>query len=140
LKNLDIFIQIALSFLRNDAALGRDLEISDTHDTIQGWFLYMFPIGYFLIAFAKVLELVLTLFMWIIVARAVLSWVNPDPFNPIVRFIHKVTEPVLQPIRRRLPVAFAGIDLSPMVIFLAIMFLNYWLVPSIERLGNGFVR
>lgn len=100
----------------------------------------MSPIGYFLIALAKVLKIVLTLSMWIIVARAILSWVNPDPFNPIVRFIHNVTEPLLQPIRRRLPVANVGIDFSPMIVFLAIMFLSYWLVPSIEHLGAGFIR
>ncbi len=99
----------------------------------------MAPIGYFLIALAKVLKLVLTLYMWIIVARAVLSWVNPDPFNPVVRFIHNVTEPILQPIRRRLPMAYAGIDFSPIIVFLGIMFLSYWLVPSIEYVGAGFL-
>ena len=82
----------------------------------------MYLIGYFLMAFAKVLDIVLTLFMWIVIARAVLSWVNPDPFNPIVRFIHNFTEPVLYPIRTRLPLGFGGIDFSPIVVFLGIIF------------------
>ena len=100
----------------------------------------MFFIGYFLIALAKILGMVLTLYLWVIIARAVLSWVNPDPYNPIVRFIHNVTEPVLYPIRSKLPVTYAGIDFSPIVVFLAIMFLNTWLVPSIERFSAVFLH
>ena len=64
----------------------------------------MFIIGYFLSALATVLNYVLIIFMWVVIARAILSWVSPDPYNPIVRFIHNVTEPVLYPIRRKLPV------------------------------------
>ena len=73
----------------------------------------MFIIGNFLKAIAVVLHYVLTFYMWIVVARAVLSWVSPDPYNPIVRFIHNVTEPVLYRIRTRIPVDFGGIDFSP---------------------------
>jgi YggT family protein len=72
----------------------------------------MAMLGYFLGALATVLNIVLTLYMWIIIARAVLSWVSPDPYNPIVRFIYSITEPVLSQIRRRLPVSFSGIDFS----------------------------
>jgi YggT family protein len=97
-------------------------------------------IGYFILALAKVLNMVLTLYLFIIVARAVLSWVNPDPFNPIVRFIHNVTEPVLRPIRQRIPVTYAGFDFSPMIVFLAIMFLNAWLVPGLRDMGSSLVR
>ena len=100
----------------------------------------MFFIGYFLIALAKVIGMVLTLYMYVIIANAVLSWVNPDPYNPIVRFIHNVTEPVLYPIRRKLPVSFGGIDFSPIIVILAIVFLNSWLVPSIERFSAVFLR
>ncbi|MFH1243418.1 MAG: YggT family protein, partial [Pseudomonadota bacterium] len=62
----------------------------------------MFVAGNFLAAIAKVIDIALTLYMWIIIARAVISWVNPDPYNPIVRFLTSVTEPVLFQIRRRL--------------------------------------
>jgi len=100
----------------------------------------MFFIGYFLKAVANVLWMVLTFYQWIIIARAVLSWVNPDPYNPIVRFIHNITEPVLYPIRRRLPVSFGGIDFSPIVVFVAIILVNQWFVPSIDRLGSMLIN
>ena len=99
----------------------------------------MFAVGYFLQAVARVIDIVLVLFMWIIIARAVLSWVNPDPFNPIVRFIHNVTEPVLYPIRTRLPVNFGGIDVSPIIVILAIVFLRTFLVSSLMRLSGVMV-
>jgi len=99
----------------------------------------MYIIGYFLMAFAKVLDIILTLFMWIVIARAVLSWVNPDPFNPIVRFIHNVTEPVLYPIRSKLPLGFGGIDFSPIVVFLGIIFLQNFVVSSIMRISASLL-
>jgi YggT family protein len=91
----------------------------------------MIILSNFLTAIAKVLDIVLSIFMWIVIARAVLSWVSPDPYNPIVRFIHKVTEPVLYQIRKRIPVNFGGIDLSPIIVFLAIIFLQRFVVQSL---------
>jgi YggT family protein len=88
-----------------------------------------------LLALANLLHLVLQAYFWIIIARAVLSWVNPDPFNPIVRFLYRVTEPVLRPIRHRLPTFAMGIDLSPMVVILAIYFLDAFLVYSLRDLA-----
>ncbi len=70
----------------------------------------MFVISNFLVAVAKVLDIALTIFMWIIIARAILSWVSPDPYNPIVRFIHNITEPVLYQVRRKIPLSFGGMD------------------------------
>jgi YggT family protein len=99
----------------------------------------MFIIGNFLKAVAIVLHYVLTFYMWIIIARAVLSWVNPDPYNPIVRFIHNVTEPVLYRIRTRIPVNYGGIDLSPIVVILAVIFLQNFLVNSLIRLSASFM-
>ncbi len=96
----------------------------------------MFILGNFLIAIAKVIDIALSIFMWIVIARAVLSWVSPDPYNPIVRFINRVTEPVLYQIRRRLPVTFGGIDLSPIIVFLGIIFLQRFLVQSIYQLAQ----
>jgi len=88
-------------------------------------------LGYFLLALAKVLSLALNVFGFIVIVRALLSWVSPDPYNPIVRFIHNVTEPALAQIRKRIPVAFSGIDLSPFVLILAIYFLQIFLVGSL---------
>ena len=94
-------------------------------------------ISNFLLAIAKVVDGVLFIYMWIMIARVVLSWVSPDPYNPIVRFIHNITEPVLFQIRRRLPMVFGGIDLSPVLVFLAIMFLRTFLVNSLVDIARS---
>jgi YggT family protein len=99
----------------------------------------MFVLGNFLKAVAIVLNYALTFYMWIVIARAVLSWVNPDPYNPIVRFIHNVTEPVLYRIRAKIPVNFGGIDFSPIVVILAVVFLQNFLVSSLIRLSASFM-
>ena len=88
----------------------------------------MFAVSHFILAIARLLELVLWAYFWIIIARAVISWVSPDPFNPIVCFLYRITEPVLRPIRRRLPMFQMGLDLSPMIVILAIYFLQSCLV------------
>jgi YggT family protein len=98
----------------------------------------MFVLGNFIIAVAKIIDIALTAYMWIIIIRAVLSWVNPDPYNPIVRFINQITEPVMAPIRRWIPLRGMGIDFSPMIILLAIVFLQSFLVPSLMQLAYSF--
>ena len=95
----------------------------------------MFVISNLVLALANILHIVLNLYMWIVIARAILSWVNPDPYNPIVRFLYNVTEPVLYAIRRRVPMFFGGIDFSPMVVILAIYFLDSFLVPSLAGIA-----
>ncbi len=99
----------------------------------------MYPLGYLAVAVAKILDLVLILYLWIVLARVVLSWVSIDPFNPVVRFIHTVTEPVLSKVRSQIPVAFGGIDFSPMLILLAIYFLRVFLVQTLLRFGNSLL-
>lgn len=100
----------------------------------------MFIFGNLLDALATVINYVLYLYMWIIIARAVISWVNPDPYNPIVRFLYSITDPVLLAIRRRLPLSFGGIDFSPIVVILAIIFLQRFLVASLHDLARQFVH
>ncbi len=95
----------------------------------------MFVIGNFLGAVAKIIDIALTLYMWIIIGRAVISWVNPDPYNPIVRFLNSVTEPVLNPIRRRLPISLGGMDFSPIIVILAIIFVQSFLIRSLAELA-----
>ena len=99
----------------------------------------MYVAGYFLYAVAKVIDTVLFMYMILIIARAVLSWVSPDPFNPIVRFIHNITEPVLYRIRSKLPVSFGGIDLSPIIVILAIYFLRIWVPVSLEKFAQTLI-
>ena len=89
----------------------------------------MFVISNFLVALARIVDMLLWTYMWVIIIRALLSWVNPDPYNPIVRFFYQVTEPVLRPIRHRLPLWQMGVDLSPMIVILIIVFLQYFLIP-----------
>ena len=95
----------------------------------------MFVFGNVLIALAKIVDIVLTAYTWIIIAQAILSWVRPDPSSPVVRFLYAVTEPVLRPIRRRLPVIFGGIDLSPLIVILAIIFLQHVIVDNLRQLA-----
>ncbi len=95
----------------------------------------MFIVQNFFAALAVVIDLVLTAYFYIVIARAILSWVNPDPYNPIVRFLYNVTEPVLRIIRRRIPAVYGGVDFAPMIVILAIYFLQRFLVPSIAGIG-----
>ena len=81
----------------------------------------------FLIALAKVLNMILSLYVWLIIGRALSSWFSPDPYNPIVQFLYRSTEPLLSPIRNVLPY-LGGIDFSPIVLLLAIEFLKSFLV------------
>jgi len=97
----------------------------------------MFVMGNLIEALAKIIDVVLNIYFWIIVARAVISWVNPDPYNAIVVFLYRVTEPVLAPIRRRLPMGM-GIDFSPMVVILVILFLQVFLVKTILQMAFYF--
>jgi len=95
----------------------------------------MFVVNNFLLAVAQLLDFLLTIYMWIIIGRAIISWVNADPYNPIVRFLFEVTEPVLSRIRRVLPISFGGIDFSPMILILGIMFLQSFLVQTLKQLA-----
>ena len=101
----------------------------------------MFVVANFLIAVAKILNIGLTIYMWIIIGRAVISWVRPDPYNTIVRFLYAVTEPVLYSIRKRMPTSFGGFDFSPIIVILAIIFLQSFVVKTLlqfaVQLGAG---
>jgi YggT family protein len=95
----------------------------------------MFVMGNVLQGVATVLDTVLWLYMWVIIARALVSWVNPDPWNPIVQFLERVTEPVLAPIRRWVGWRM-GIDLSPIIAILIISFLQIALVKTLNDLAR----
>ena len=95
----------------------------------------MFAVRHLLEAVVEILNLGLTIYMWLIVARAILSWVSPDPYNPIVRFLYSATEPVLGWVRRHVPIVFGGLDLSPILVLLAIVFLQRFLVASLMDLA-----
>jgi len=98
----------------------------------------MIYVGYFIQAIAGLLDMALTLVMFVIIARAVLSWVSPDPYNPIVRIINQLSEPILFPIRRRVPY-LGGMDLSPIIALMAVFFLQTFLVQSLQHWAASFI-
>jgi len=91
----------------------------------------MFVVGNVLLGIATVLDYALWFYMWVIIARALISWVNPDPWNPIVQFLDRATEPVLSPIRRRLGWRM-GVDLSPIIAIVVITFVQIAVVQSLK--------
>ena len=95
----------------------------------------MFVISNFLVSVATLINFILSAYMWIIFGRAIISWVNADPYNPIVRFLYEVTEPALSRIRRFFPMTAGGIDFSPMVLIMIILFLQSFLVPTIKGIA-----
>ena len=99
----------------------------------------MLVFGNFLFALAVVVDYAVTIYLWVIIARAVLSWVSPDPYNPIVRFIHDAAAPVLSRVRRALPLDLGGIDISPIVVIMALIFLQKFLVGSLVGLSRSMM-
>jgi YggT family protein len=95
----------------------------------------MFIFGDLLIAVAKILDWILEIYKWVIIIAAVISWVNPDPYNPIVKFLYSVTDPVLRPIRRLIGFRLGPIDISPLIVILAIIFIQSFLVRTLIKLG-----
>ena len=95
----------------------------------------MFVVGNTLLGLATVLDYALSFYSWIIIARALISWVNPDPWNPIVQFLTRATEPILAPVRRRLGLGM-GMDLSPLIVIAAIWFMQIAVVQSIKDMAG----
>lgn len=95
----------------------------------------MFVFGDLIIAVAKIADTLLEIYKWVIIIAALISWVNPDPYNPIVRFLYSVTEPVFRPIRRLIGHRLGPIDISPIIVILAIIFLQSFLVRILIKTG-----
>ena len=85
----------------------------------------------------QVLNAILSIYFWIVIGRAVVSWVNPDPYNPIVRFLHNATDPVFDRLRRHLPLQFGGIDFTPILVLIVIGVLQNILAQLQYRLAYG---
>ncbi|SDN33028.1 YggT family protein [Desulfonauticus submarinus] len=96
----------------------------------------MFVLSNLLQALASVIDTLLTLYFWVVIISALLSWVNPDPYNPIVRILHNLTEPVFYRVRKWLPFTYiGGLDLSPIVVLLVIQFLKVFLVKTLFQIS-----
>ena len=98
----------------------------------------MFVFGNLIMALATVLDYTLTIANWLVIIRALLSWVSPDPYNVIVQFLYKVTEPLLAPFRRLVPAYAIGIDLSPIFALLAIWFLKLFFIRTLFGIAMRF--
>lgn len=97
----------------------------------------MFVVNNFMMALAQLLDFLLSAYLWIVIGRAVISWVNADPHNPVVRFLYEITEPLLSRIRRWIPLSMGGIDFSPMILIMVIMFLQSFLVPTLKQMARA---
>ena len=96
----------------------------------------MFVVANIVVGIAKILDAILNLYFWVIIAAAVLSWVNPDPYNPVVRVVRNLTEPVFYRVRKWLTFTYVGgLDLSPLVGLLGIQIINSVLVQSLYQLA-----
>ncbi len=95
----------------------------------------MFVLGNLINAAAMVVGMVLNIAMWLIIIRALISWVSPDPYNPIVQFLIRATDPMLRPIQRLVP-PVSGLDLSPLIAIFAIKFLQLFLVASLHDMAS----
>jgi len=99
----------------------------------------MFILGYFLQALSGVLHIIFMTATIVVIARAVLSWVSPDPYNPIVRIINQLSEPMLYRVRKYVPY-IAGVDFSPLILLLIIMFLDNFLVATLNRIALPMIQ
>lgn len=97
----------------------------------------MFIFGDLLIAIAKIFDMILELYKWIIIISALISWVNPDPYNQIVQFLRSITEPVLGRVRSFIGFRLGPIDISPIVVIIAIIFIQLTLVKFLLKIGLG---
>ncbi|MDD2220229.1 MAG: YggT family protein [Desulfoplanes sp.] len=99
----------------------------------------MFVFTNLLQAVASVLDTLLSLYFWVVIISALLTWVNPDPYNPIVRILRNLTEPVFYRIRKWIPFTYiSGIDFSPVVLLLAIQFVKIFLIRTLYQLSGVF--
>ena len=97
----------------------------------------MSVLGNLVVAVVTVLDILLNVYMWIIVARAIISWVSPNPHNPIVHFLYMATEPVLRYARRVIPPIGGTLDLSPILVLVAIVFLRQFLIQTLMQFARS---
>lgn len=95
----------------------------------------MFVVSNFMMAIAQLLDFIFSVYTWVVLGRVIVSWVNADPYNPIVRFLYEATEPLLGRIRRFLPMSMGGIDFSPMILVLVIVFLQSFVITSLKQVA-----
>jgi YggT family protein len=98
----------------------------------------MFVFGDLLITLARIVDTLLEIYKWVVIIAALISWVNPDPYNPIVKFLYSATEPVFRPIRRLIGYRLGPIDISPIIVILVIIFIQSFLLRTLIKVGYRF--
>lgn len=88
-------------------------------------------------ALAQILSMVINIYIWIVIIAALITWVRPDPYNPIVQILYKLTEPLYAKIRKAIPTLIGGIDIAPIIVILALQFINLFIVKLLLRLANS---
>lgn len=91
----------------------------------------------FIQAIAQILSMVINIYIWVIIISALISWVRPDPYNPIVQILYRLTEPVYAFVRRFIPTVFGGIDIAPIIILVALQFINLFFVKLLFGLASS---
>ena len=94
-------------------------------------------ISTFIQALAQILSMVINIYIWVVIIAAVISWVRPDPYNPIVQILYKLTEPLYARIRRLIPTIIGGVDLTPILVILALKFIDLFLVQLLFSLARN---
>jgi len=98
-------------------------------------------LGNTLAALAKILHIILTVYLWVIILRAVLSWVYVPSLHQAARVLYRLTEPVLRPLRRLVPPSrLGGLDVSPIIAALLVVFLDSLLVDSMALYAHRLLR
>ena len=93
-------------------------------------------ISTFIQALAQILSMVINIYIWIVIIAALISWVRPDPYNPIVQILYKLTEPLYAKIRRVIPTIIGGVDLTPILVILALKFIDLFVVQLLFSLAS----
>lgn len=88
-------------------------------------------------ALAQILSVVINIYIWVVIIAALITWVRPDPYNPIVQILYKLTEPVYVKIRKVIPTLLGGIDIAPILVILALKFIDLFVVRLLFGLANS---
>tara|TARA_B100000609_G_C17116016_1_gene382332 strand:+ start:310 stop:612 length:303 start_codon:yes stop_codon:yes gene_type:complete len=100
----------------------------------------MYMLGYPLLTLVNITSSLLYLYSIIIIAVVIISWVNADPYNPIVRLLNNLTEPVFAKVRKRLPTTMGGLDLTPIIVLIVIQFISGGILPIISRWAHEMIN
>jgi YggT family protein len=95
----------------------------------------MFVFGNLFSSIASILNLLLDLYFWVIFARAILSWIRPDPYNPIVKTVYRLVDPLTYKISRIIPTRIGMVDVAPFILMLAIVFVQKFIVATLFDIG-----